>query len=372
MIDQSCTKRRRASYSTATRPSVAIFVTRSCGDPVISCTGDVRILYLITFSSWIHTHRPSHTVIDQRIDELRLQLLRLATDLSLDEFYASIGRTVGEHYSNLRLTWFVATSTEDELYHQGKIEPSSTTPSTSGLTSQDCQELLIRLRSQARSVDETGLAAQFTIERSNVHFSTMLQDGAIDIVLFGELKYPRSSIAQDTLYGIARCIRDGLKISHHLTMRSKQVVDRVCFSALVTQTGHLVEAQPGFFEAYSKAANEPILFPLSSTRSGALEGPLADNHRYIFESHNTLRCLRFWRRGKLDRLTEREIQCAEWRCRGLKITEIAGLLSVSHSTASTYLRRALEKLDLETARELRHIFAIDEPPGTPCVSTRSG
>lgn len=303
---------------------------------------------------------------DQRIDELRLQLLRLATDLSLDEFYASIGRTVGEHYTDLRLTWFVAASTEDELYHQGKIEPRSTTPSTNGLTSRDCQELLIRLRSQARSVDETDLAALFTIERSNVHISAMLQDGAIDIALFGEIKYQESSIAQDTLYGIARCMRDGLNISHHLSMRSKQVVDRVCFSALVTQTGHLVEAQPGFFEAYSKAANEPILFPLSSTGSGALEGPLVDNHRHIFESHNTLRCLRFWRCGKLDRLTEREMQCAEWRCRGLKITEIAGLLSVSHSTASTYLRRALEKLDLENIRELRITLSADEKPALQC------
>ena len=56
----------------------------------------------------------------------------------------------------------------------------------------------------------------------------------------------------------------------------------------------------------------------------------------------------------IERLSDREFEVARMLASGKSVKEIAGAMSLSVKTISTYRTRVLEKMDLRTTAELMH------------------
>lgn len=233
-----------------------------------------------------------------------------------------------------------------------------------------CDELLAQLRANVQFTFRTTSTAlahtqpeALTRGERTAHLflhdklAILVRDGLLDLVLIAEADTGYGRASTKFLVDLTSHIKDAVKIAHYRAMQSTSFLDANRCAALATKTGALLEVQPGFFETLSSAIPLQELGTLPIKLLEATESTSLHDKNFYYSSipgENT-QLIKIWRKSKFDLLTKREMQCAVAVGNGVKLSEIAAVLGVTHSTVSTHTRRAIEKLDLKNQNDLRQL-----------------
>ena len=130
-------------------------------------------------------------------------------------------------------------------------------------------------------------------------------------------------------------------------------------AAIVDQFGVCYDTQPSFLalieENYPGWAGDRLPFALPNDQG------CHDASRRGLQVRATpvgdLVCVRAWKQGPMDRLTDREREIVDSVCRGLSYKEVARPLGIAPSTVSNHLYRVYEKLGVSSRTELAKLVS---------------
>lgn len=158
-------------------------------------------------------------------------------------------------------------------------------------------------------------------------------------------------------------LTDASSLAFFLHLQKPPLLDRQRRAALTTSEGEVIEAQTGFTEILRKSRTSigagvvPIDVNIEVGRHMDRDSGLM----WSVEAYGSLRIVRAWTSSKIDKLTDRELQCVIGDCRGMSMKEIGAELDLAPTTVSTNIRRAMSKLDAVNRRQLRDIVGGKTP-----------
>lgn len=130
-------------------------------------------------------------------------------------------------------------------------------------------------------------------------------------------------------------------------------------AAICDQFGICYDTQPSFLNLVEEqypgwnGGRLPFALPALDDKSPASIRGL----QILAEPVGDLICVRAWKEGPMDLLTEREREIVDSVCRGLSYKEVARPLGIAPSTVSNHLYRVFDKLGVTSRTELAKLVS---------------